>query len=81
MRRATDFNTAFKDVNLGDQLGDVWRVLSSAPDQARRWDREVGLTSTVADFGKGAFYACSRQESNDAHRFLDVFGRVVVDGV
>jgi hypothetical protein len=59
MRRATDFNTAFKDVNLGDQLGDVWRVLSSAPDQARRWDREVGLTSTVADFGKGAFSVCS----------------------
>ena len=57
MRRATDFNTAFKDVNLGDQLGDVWRVLSSAPDQARR--REVGLTSTVADFGKGAFSVCS----------------------
>ena len=35
------------------QLGDMWRVVSRAPSEARRWDREVGLTATVTDFGKG----------------------------
>ena len=53
MQRATDFNTRFKDQGYLDTVGDIWKVIVTAPDRAQRINREFGVTSSVAAFVKG----------------------------
>jgi hypothetical protein len=53
MQRATDFNTRFKDQGYLDTIGDIWKVVVTAPDRAQKLNKEFGVTSSVAAFGKG----------------------------
>lgn len=37
----------------------VFQVVVSAPGQARRWNKEIGLTSSLKSFGKGLYSTVS----------------------
>lgn len=53
MTRATDFNTAFKEYNVYDQLSDAWKVVVSVPNNAMQLDEQYGVTSWLTNVGKG----------------------------
>lgn len=53
MKRSIDFNTAFKDARVSDQINDLWRVIQQAPVQAKQYDREYKISSSVKSAAKG----------------------------
>ena len=52
MTRATDFNTAFKDYQVYDQIGDAWTALMSVPNNAIQLDEQYGVTSWLGEISK-----------------------------
>jgi hypothetical protein len=50
MQRATDFNTAFKEYRVSDQLTDAWRAMRSVPMNAIKLDEEYGLTTAIVSY-------------------------------
>jgi len=59
MMRATEFNTAFKETKLSDQVTDVLKVIGQAPGEAQRIDKKYGVTAKIIAFGRGVVSSTS----------------------
>lgn len=64
MNRAIEFNTAFQQYQLPDQLKDMWSVLLATPTKAKKLNEEYGLTNSILNFGKGVYSAIGNSISS-----------------
>ena len=53
--RFTDFNTAFQQYGITEQLNDIWEAIIEAPENARKLDQRYGVTSTIFEWSKSIF--------------------------
>ena len=53
--RFTDFNTAFQQYGITEQLNDIWEAIIEAPENARKLDQRYGVTSTLFSWSKSVF--------------------------
>lgn len=52
MKRATEFNTAFQEYHMYDQVTDAWNAMLSVPNSAAKIDEEYKISSSLNTLGK-----------------------------